>query len=345
MLVWLLGALLGCSDRATVGGLCGEDCSARDAAAHACSGAGCESADAAADACDADGCAPDAGLVCQAGMHELVRMRTDLLLVVDDSASLAPWWPALNDGLREFLERTSPDGLGVGLQRFDEVCDVAPHAVPAIPIAPLRQNLPALMQAFPFEGGVSTSTLPALQGALAHARSWAAANPDSRVSVVLLTDASPGACDGLAGDYDAESERSTRAAREAVPAVDTYIVAFSTLKTPDAIARGSGTEPLHIGVTPADGEVWSALERVRRSAQPCAFRWPSGFSLAPDSEILATASDGSERHYPMLSSSSACAQQDGFYVEDPSSPYPLLACPRTCETLDAAALSSACSTR
>jgi hypothetical protein len=191
----------------------------------------------------------------------------------------------------------------------------------------------------------STSTIPALDGVLRYARNWAAAHSDARVSVVLLTDVSPGACDGFFGDHEAEAQRIARAGYEGVPSIKTYVVGFSVLQAAGPLAQAGGTQATSISVTPPDGEVRAALENVRQDAQTCQFRLGNDFRLAADSAIVVTASNGAERRYPILSGGAACAQQDGFYVEDPTAPYPLVACARTCSSLaatDRTASSSAC---
>jgi hypothetical protein len=332
----------GCSDTATIGGLCVFDCGIADGGSTGHSDCGAPGCDGSVDA-GTDG--DDGGVVCSAGSFELTPMRTDLMLVVDNSASFAPWWPALDEGLLSFIRETPAEGLGVGLQRFDEVCDSAPYANPLIPIAPLADNRAALLQMLPFEGVASTSTIPALDGVLQYARGWAAANSDVRVAVVLLTDASPGACDGLAGDFDGEAKRIARAGVEGTPSIKTYVIGFSTLLTLEGLATAGGTEPLPISVTPAVGEVRAALDKVRQDAQTCAFRWQTGWTLAADSAVVVKAPDGSERRVPIVANRAACASDDGFYVDDPKAPYPLLACANTCVSLTAAArpaLSTAC---
>jgi hypothetical protein len=99
-----------------------------------------------------------------------------------------------------------------------------------------------------------------------------------------------------------------------------------------------------INVTPADGEVQLALDNVRNLEQPCAFKWQAGWSLAPGAEVVATVPGDKQRRYPILDGSSACDQQDGFYIDDASAPFPLVACPRSCASLaaDPLALSAAC---
>jgi hypothetical protein len=260
-------------------------------------------------------------------------MGVSLILIVDDSLSLGPWWPFMNEGLLQFLQGTDPTGLGIGLQRFDEVCEADAYLTPLVPLAPLADNLPALMNALPFPGVASTSTIPALDGVIRYAREQAMRSADTRISVVLVTDASPGACDGLAGDYEGEAQRIAREGYQGTPSIKTYVVGFSTLPTPGLIAPAGGTEPRLISVTPGDSDVRNALESIRRDAQPCAFKAPNGWTLAPESVVRVTASNGTDRTYPILSNSAMCDQQEGFYVEAATAGYPVLACPQTCAAL------------
>jgi hypothetical protein len=341
----LLCLVFGCSDRATIGGLCRDPCAVVDASSHdACTGADCR-ADAvtSTDAGIADA-GSDAGPVCREGAFELTRMRLDLLFVIDDTASVAPWLPALYDGFGQFIHEKASDGLGVGFQRFDEICEPEAYTKLIVPIAPLPGNAGPLMDAAQLVLSASTSTTPALDGVLRHARDWNA-HADSHVAVVLMTDGSPGACDGLVGDWDAEAQRLAREALQGTPSIKTYVVGFGTMDAPISIARAGGTQPALINVTPADGEVKLALDNVRADAQPCAFKLPSGWKAAPASEVVVTATNDARHRYPIHADSSACAQQDGFYIADPTAAYPLIACPRSCASLvagDSLALSAAC---
>ena len=321
----LLLLAVGCFDPETIGGLLPPTAAGDDGGSVAVdSGSG----------------SSDAGTACSDASFELERMRADLMLIVDDAASIAPWWPALNDGLRQFLQTTAQAGLGVGLQRFDEVCEAPPYSTPLLAIAPLRSNLPELLRVIPGAPLLSTSTVPALDGVHQYARSWAAANSGSRVAVVLLTDAAPGACDGLVGDYVGEALAIARAANANTPSIPTYVVGFGSMEAVRSIAQAGGTEARVIGVTPGETEVRDALESVRREVEPCAFRWPQGWTLAPSSEIVIAG-----KRHPVLESAAQCGERGGFYVQDRAAAYPLLACARTCDSIapgDAAMLSGAC---
>lgn len=262
-----IGGLLFCStfaclDPTTVGGLCPAARGCRtDAAAMAGAGDG-ETMGGAGGAVSTSG----AG-TCSEGSEELARIRLDLILVVDDTASVVPWLPALYDGLLQLFRREEWSGIGIGLQRFDEVCDPQYYTELIVPIAPLPENASALEAAISVAPTLTTSTSPALAGALQHARDRSASQRDTQVAVVLLTDASPGACDGLTGDPEA-AQKIAREGLQGVPSIKTYVVGFGNLDALSAIARAGGTEPLLISFAPAEGEVLAALDSVRRNAQP-----------------------------------------------------------------------------
>src|ERR1700759_2509447 len=111
----LILCFVACKDGATIGALCPAGCDFQvDAAvcactrdgvtpcastvcradAAACAAQGCGSDDD-ADACAAPGCRADDAGTCAPGTYPLERTRLDLLIAVDDSATVYPWWPQL----------------------------------------------------------------------------------------------------------------------------------------------------------------------------------------------------------------------------------------------------------
>ena len=331
--VLLLTFVMGCSQYAVIGQICGDTCDPAEPApvdsgrADACAGEPC--------AADADAGPRDAGATCVASTSTLARTQLDLLLVMDDTASLVPWLPALQEGLALMLQDAAWNGTRVGLQRFDEVCEAEPYANLLVPIAPLPGNAPALQGALPLVPSVSTSTVPALDGALRYARSWSETHDESRIAVVLLTDASPGACDGLIGDWVSQGQRLIRAAQEGPNPIETYVIGFGVMEAVTTLAPASETRM--ISTTPAEGEVKAALDSVRMQAQPCAFAWQPDSTLTPGSLVVASTSDGGgERRYPIHEDRAACDRRGGFYLDDPAAALPLVACPQTCAELSSA---------
>jgi hypothetical protein len=344
--VLLLCCTLGCIDPATVGGLC--------SSAGACNGAMHPSAP---DAEPADSGPADSGPIDADTMEDadstcgtsspmqLTRKQLDLILVIDDTASLVPWLPALQDGLSRLFQAEEWRGIGLGLQRFDEVCDPQFYAELIVPIAPLPENASALQAAIENIPTLTTSTAPALAGVLQHARAWAASRAETEVAIVLLTDASPGACDGLTGNIEAAAQQVAREGLESTPSIKTHVVGFGMVDPVTALAHAGGTEPALINLFPADGEVLAALETVRRSAQPCAFMASTQDSRASGTVVMATTPEGAQRSYPIHESSLGCDQEDGFYRGDEAALPPIVACPRVCAGLggaDRLTLEAAC---
>ena len=75
-------------------------------------------------------------------------------------------------------------------------CTTGDYATPAVEIATLGGAAPALKSAIDQNSpGGSTPTYPALDGAVKHAKDWAAAHPDHKVVAVMATDGLPTECD------------------------------------------------------------------------------------------------------------------------------------------------------
>ena len=74
-------------------------------------------------------------------------------------------------------------------------CDPNAYATPAVEIGSVSQNLAAVDQALKVQipQGL-TPTVPALQGAIDHARAWGRAHPDQTVVALLATDGLPTRC-------------------------------------------------------------------------------------------------------------------------------------------------------
>lgn len=345
---WLLCCVVGCASRATIGGFCPSGCVPRlSDASCVCDRAtvedagGCVGASCAADAMSS---LDDAGPLCSAGRQTLVRQPLDLLVVLDNGATLIVPWPALSQGFLAFAKDEPSNGIGVGLQVSGNNCDAQSYTVPLVAIATLPGNVPALQAALPIPSVNVNSTMPVLTGALQYARDWTTAHPDARMAVVLLTDANPGVCDAINSNFSAATAQIALDAYQSIPSIKTYIVGFNASVNVDSIARAGGTEVQWVSALPSVDEVLTALRKIRDDARPCAFAWPAGLALAPDSQVIDTAAGGGQQRYEIRRGSATC-DHGGYYVLDETTPYPLIACPNTCAALaagDALTLSSTC---
>ena len=88
------------------------------------------------------------GTVCDADVYTGERKRLDIYMMVDDSGSMIPWWPATIEAISMFFHDPSSAGIGIGEQFFGSACEAGFYAMPRVPIAPLPDNLMALETAF-----------------------------------------------------------------------------------------------------------------------------------------------------------------------------------------------------
>jgi hypothetical protein len=184
-------------------------------------------------------------------------------VALDATASLVPWWPALSDGFQRFILEDASGGLGVGLLNFADVCDTESYLSMLVPIAPLPDNLPALQANIPSEASATTSTIPVLSAALQYARDWLSTHPKERVAVLLLTDASPGVCDGLNGMADMELARLASDGFHGTPSIPTYAIGGDSLPNIGPLATAGGTQAVTITPLSTSDEVLVALHKIR----------------------------------------------------------------------------------
>ncbi len=143
---------------------------------------------------------------CVTAMKNASLPAVNLVLMYDKSGSMGDpaeggdpkvKWIPVNTGMKAFFADPASSGYNASLQFFPApgditaTCDAA-YASPLVPLTSLGQSqslVAALDKASP-QGG--TPTLPALEGAIAYAKQTAAARPDEKTVVVLVTDGEPG---------------------------------------------------------------------------------------------------------------------------------------------------------
>ena len=272
----LLAALmfsLGCTDVAKIGELCPVGCQVRSDKICDCTQIFARRDAGASDA--GSSTVEDASSAADSGAAMCVSTPAlNLVVVLDEGASLLPWWAPVAEGFTAFLKDDAARNLGIGMIRFDENCDPEMYLPPMIPIAPLADNLAALQAATPATATLTNSTIPALDAAERYAQRWSADHPDARVVVVLITDASPGACDGLSGNYEVEAARLAQAAHLTSPFIQTYVVGVGSFDLVDSIARAGGTESQRIPITATGADVLTALRTIVAQAS-------AGIAAAP----------------------------------------------------------------
>lgn len=274
------------------------------------------------------------GEICDATAYFGERRRLDIYMMVDDSGSMIPWWVPTIEAINMFFKDPSSAGIGVGVQFFGTACDVDGYATPRVPIGPLPDNIPTLEQAFPPIPVDETATLPALQGAIQHARSWSVDHPDARVVVLLVTDGLPEECNSTV-------ENVTEAAREGFegsPSIPTFVVGIGDLGALNGFAAAGGTGQALITEPGAGAQLVAALDKIRTDALPCDFALPDGdgVEVQPDRVNLRhTGLDGQQTTIGRVDGLDRCdPAQGGWYFDDPDAPTRIIACEHSCRQLN-----------
>lgn len=159
-------------------------------------------------------------------------------------------------------------------------CDAGQYATPAVEIATLNGAAIPLGEAIDAEDpSGATPTAPALDGAIQHAKEWAAAHPDHKVVTVLATDGLPTICDptdigsiaGLAED-----------GRSSTPSILTFVIGvFATTDVGaqgnlDLIAQSGGTGDAFFITDNQDVSqaFLDALRAIRGETLACEYQMP-----------------------------------------------------------------------
>jgi hypothetical protein len=263
------------------------------------------------------------------------RKRLDIYMMVDDSGSMVPWWLPTLEAINMFYRDPGSEGIGVGLKFFGSACEPEGYATPVVPIMPLPTHVEMLELAFPLIPVEGTATLPAMQGAITHARSWATEHPDAKTVVLLVTD-------GLPDDCNSTVENVTQVVAEGLsgePSIQTFVVGLGDLTALNMFAVAGGTGQALVVEPGAAQQLTAALNQIRNAALPCEFKMPEGNGSAVQLDrvnLRYTDPTGQQQTIGAVANQGACdAAQGGWYYDNPATPTQLIACAKSCEQLNA----------
>jgi hypothetical protein len=269
---------------------------------------------------------------CGGDRYKAEKRPLDIYLMFDDSISMALWWPSVTGAVDSFIGDPGSAGIGLGIQYFGSSCDPNYYANPRVPIAPLPGNAAALRASLPIplEG---TATLPALKGAIQHARSWANSHPDHKVVVLLANDGLPNGC-------DSNVQNVSDAAREGVsgtPSIPTYVLGMGFDLAPlEQIAQAGGTQKAFIVDTNSGAALVQAMNAIRGAALPCDYVLPNGGNVDPKKvNIDFTPQGGAPTRLPNVGDASRCGPGGGWHYDNPTAPTRAIVCPDSCGQFNA----------
>jgi hypothetical protein len=306
---------------------------------------------------DSAGAGGESAEACTGVSVEAEVIPVDLFIMMDRSQSMGfavegsnmTRWEALRDAVQAFVEDPAAGDIGAGIGFFsisggavdDLDCNVDNYAEPVVPIGLLSDVGPDLVTAIEdvTPAGL-TPTVPALEGAISYAQSWAQANPDRATVVVLVSDGFPTQCSTAPEQIAAVA----KAGYESDEHIRTYVIGVGEVAkfNLDNYARAGGT--VNALLTESDDVSASfvdALHNVTNSEIACEYQIPeppNGMKIDVDRvQVVYTPATGGPEEVPSILSLSACANNanGGWYYDDPTNPTKISVCPCTCARFQA----------
>jgi Mg-chelatase subunit ChlD len=236
-------------------------------------------------------------------------------------------------------------------------CDPTAYAKPAVEIGLVSQNLAAVDQALKVQipQGL-TPTVPALQGAIEHARSWGKAHPDQTVVVLLATDGLPTQCGKDAANLGQGTPEpiadvlnvAASGVNGEIP-VRTFVVGVfqpgdtSSVANVNQIAKAGGTDQAAFIDSSADvdQQFLDALRAIESGQLGCEFQLPASNAPLDYFKVNLQFSDAStSQQLPYVRDRAGCdANPAGWHYDvDPnqSTPSSIQVCPNVCTQIKAA---------
>jgi hypothetical protein len=219
----------------------------------------------------------------------------------------------------------------------EDSCNPADYANPSVEITALpgaKAQIDGAMAAH--SPNTLTPTSAALQGAIDHAKSWAASNPDHAVIVILATDGEPTECDTDLGNIDAIAA----AGASATPSkILTFVIGVGdSLSNLNGIAAAGGTSHAFLVDTSADvnSQFLAALNAIRGAALGCQYQIPVPQEGLPDYDKVnvqyTPGGGGAPALIPMVAAEANCPGSGlGWYYDNPAHPTQILLCPGICD--------------
>lgn len=271
-------------------------------------------------------------------------------------------WDFTLAGLETFFTDPASAGLPVALGYFPDVgaCDGSGYDVPAVPLAALPENGAPLQGSLAARVPAGNTPLEgALRGATSYCLAHNAEHPEESCVAVLITDGAADQCDARSAEALAAIAASAAASGVLTFAAGMQGADFSVL---DAIGQAGGgdCDPAAPGfacdLTANSGAFVAALNGIRDRTRtqtrietrietdvqrlPCEWEIPApppGASFEPGRvNVQLTLPSGELQSLARVPLAASCGDAGGWYYDDELTPSRVLACPATCQTLEAA---------
>ena len=309
---------------------------------------------AAADATRPDDSGHQEDPICQGRSVAAEPRRLDIYIMMDGSLmiELPVIMRTAKLGVDAFLQDPDSNGTAVGIRYFGVGCEPYEYAVPDVPVAELPGNTAALESFTPSAILTPLPVVPALRGAILHARERQGRSDldNTKQAVFLLTSEIYTGCGNIPDDLDTAAQEGFQGS----PSIETYafgVAVFSLLNPTDLTSfrdqlgqvalLGGTNRPFLADLGISDEELAARLAEARDAAMPsrCDFAYPDWVDSAPGDPELVTLTysgpSGDAVQVPRVSSAAECDPfLEGWYYDEPARPSRVIACGLTCETIE-----------
>lgn len=286
-----------------------------------------------------------AGCATESASAEVLPL--DLYILLDRSGSMAYQnkWLDVTNALRGFVYEPASYGIGVGLQYLPlpQICDPEAYASPDVEIALLPGAQGALNASLANHApDGDTPMVPALTGALSHAKSWASAHPTHTVAVLLVTDGLPDqTCQSTAGGKAPNDLAHANAAAAAGvakdPKVSTYVIGVGNelAALGDIAKAGAGFAVFVDPTEDTQAQFRAAVDKIRKKVLPCSYAIPATKTMLDLGlvNVLFTNGAGTQSLFKNVKGAASCGNELAWYYDDPVKPTQLVMCPTACSLL------------
>jgi hypothetical protein len=185
-----------------------------------------------------------------------------------------------------------------------------------------------------------TPTVPALEGAISYARSWAQDNPERATMVVLVSDGFPTQCSNAPDQVAA----AAKAGYESDEHIRTFVIGVGDVAgfNLDNYARSGGTTKAFLTASDdVSSSFVDALNNITNSELACEYlipQPPNGMRIdTAKVQVVYTPASGDSEEVPSIESLAACAKNPngGWYYDNPNDPKKISVCPCTCARFQA----------
>jgi hypothetical protein len=304
----------------------------------------------------AAGGAGGGGGMCAGVEVKAKALDLDLYIMMDRSDSMLnptatgfSRWHDLELAVEEFIALPDAAAIRIGIQFFsldggynDTIdCDPSNYARPAVEIGELAttgSQIAAAIGATQPSG--LTPTVPALLGAVEHARNWAAGNPPSRATAILLV------TDGFATQCSDQSDQGLMDAAAAGmandPPIRTYVIGVNVGAGKfrlDGIASNGGTGQAYLtDDTDLTQGLVTALRSITNDPLKCEYLLPESptpLTVVDPAfvQVVHTLPTNVQEEIPYATTRGGCSPAyGGWYYDSQTAPTKLIMCPCTCSS-------------